>query len=78
MRADVQELDLRRDTQGRGCNTTGSPPVTDRRITYIRQLRMESNRVHPGRPGARFRKEQGNPQGAFITFRESAEGIVDG
>jgi hypothetical protein len=30
MRADEQKSDMRRDTQGRGCNTTGSPPVIEK------------------------------------------------
>ena len=30
MRADEQKSDMRRDTQGRGCNTILSPPVIEK------------------------------------------------
>jgi len=64
MRADVQKSDLRRGTQGRGCNTIGSPPVT-----------VKAYHVHPA---VTRRKQPSSPREALRKLGESAEGIVNG
>ena len=64
MRADEQKSDRRRGTQGRGCNTTGSPPVIEK--------------AYHVDPAVTHRKQSGSPRETLPKGRESADGIVDG